>query len=342
MSGLENQRNPKMGKTKRILPGLYYIRVPFPESPLAVVNSYVIISKGRALIIDTGFKSDKSLHHMKTALSELGLDAMRCDFFITHWHSDHMGLISDLAMASSKIYLNEAEANGLSGSYQYYWGGRYEEMSGLCRQYGLPEEDIENIRSVIEPGPEAYGIKSDLDFDVVKDGSEIRIGNYGLICVGTPGHSLGHTCLYEPIKKVLFSGDHILPSITPNISIWYNNKNPLNQYLKSLDKTYDLNVQLALPGHGRVLRDLRKRVEEIRRHHEKRIREVMAIMSNGRKTAYEISLGIKWDVSSENWKDFASLQRWFALGETLAHLVFLEEEGKICRSSGSIVQFEMR
>ena len=65
-----------------------------------------------------------------------------------------------------------------------------------------------------------YGLKRKIDFTIVKDGDMIDIGDFHFRCVATPGHSPGHTSLYEANKKILVAGDHILFDITPNITYW--------------------------------------------------------------------------------------------------------------------------
>jgi len=78
----------------------------------------------------------------------------------------------------------------------------------------------------------------------------IDIGRYSFRCIETPGHSPAHFCLYEAKNKILVSGDHILFDITPNITFWPQLDNSLKSYLDSLDKVYNLDVNLVLPGHG--------------------------------------------------------------------------------------------
>ncbi|GAI37601.1 unnamed protein product, partial [marine sediment metagenome] len=84
-----------------------------------------------------------------------------------------------------------------------------------------------------------YSSKGYLDFYILKEGDAISIGDYLFKCIETPGHTPGHMCLYEPDKKIFISGDHILSDITPNISLFSNEENPLKEYLISLDKVYN-------------------------------------------------------------------------------------------------------
>jgi glyoxylase-like metal-dependent hydrolase (beta-lactamase superfamily II) len=138
-----------------------------------------------------------------------------------------------------------------------------------------------------------------------------------------------HLCLYEPEKKIFFAGDHILSGITPNISMRSNEENPLKDYMASLDKVDALDIELVLPGHGTVFKNGKERIKELKDHHEKRTDEVASILKAGDKNAYQVASQMTWDIPYDSWDRFPVLQRWFATGETMAHLKYLEEMGKI-------------
>jgi glyoxylase-like metal-dependent hydrolase (beta-lactamase superfamily II) len=143
---------------------------------------------------------------------------------------------------------------------------------------------------------------------------------------------MGHICLYEPDKKVLVAGDHILIDITPNIQCWSDEQNPLKHYLASLDKVAGFEVDLVLPGHRRLIRDHQARIEELKSHHAHRLAEVLAILEGASMTAFEVASRMTWDLKCDHWNDFPVAQRWFATGEAIAHLRLLEEAGKVRRS----------
>jgi len=173
------------------------------------------------------------------------------------------------------------------------------------------------------------------------DGDEVRIGDYSFVCIETPGHSPGHICLYERDKKILVSGDHILIDITPNIAQWSKEGNPLKDYLASLDKVYDLDVELVLPGHRQLFTDHRKRIQELKHHHEARANEVLSILEKGEQTAYEVASQMSWDIDYKSWKQFPASQKWFATGEAIAHLAYLEQKGMITRKGQEKVLFSL-
>ena len=96
---------------EQILPDLYRIEIPLPKSPLKSLNSYLIKGQGRFLIIDTGMNREECMHPMLLSLEKLDVDLKNTDFFITHMHVDHLGLVGNMATKESKIYFNEVEAS---------------------------------------------------------------------------------------------------------------------------------------------------------------------------------------------------------------------------------------
>jgi glyoxylase-like metal-dependent hydrolase (beta-lactamase superfamily II) len=175
---------------------------------------------------------------------------------------------------------------------------------------------------------------------MLADGDSIQAGLYHFRCVSTPGHTLGHMCLYEPRHRLLIAGDHILIDITPNIQCWSDAENPLKAYLESLDKVAGLDVTRTLPGHRRLMNDPRPRIAELQAHHRTRLAEVLAILAGGPRNAFEIAARMTWDIQADRWEDFPVAQQWFATGEALSHLRYLEEEGKIARlEAGNGVRF---
>ena len=308
---------------EKILPNLYRVEVPLPQNPLKAVNSYVVKAADRSLVIDTGMNREESLRVLSSDLKELGIDFNKTDFFVTHLHADHLGLVSSFATATSVVYFNQEDA-AIYNSIGYW-----EKVYDFARLNGVPADVL---GWVIENNPAIeYSSKGHLDFHILKEGETIGIGDYLFRCIKTPGHSMGHTCLYEPSKRLFISGDHILGDITPNITLWSDNRDPLREYLESLDKVYDLNVELVLPGHRGTFKDYRGRIQELKEHHETRANEVVAILEKGSKNAYQVASQMSWDMTYESWELFPTSQKWFATGEAITHLKYLEERGKLRR-----------
>ena len=306
---------------EKILANLYRVEIPLPKNPLKSLNSYIIKDGDRNLIIDTGWNQRECMDAIQAGLRTLGVDLKKTDFFITHLHADHLGLLSRLATESSTIYFNRPEAERIKSL------GRWDDFIDFARINGFPEEELQAALHS-HPGFK-YGLKSDLPFRIVKEGDRISIGDYRFECVETPGHTRGHICLYEPDKKILASGDHILDDITPTIQLWSEDWNPLKEYLASLEKVNRLAIELVLPGHRELIRDCKKRIRELKDHHEKRLEEIVSILRKGGQNAFEVASQMSWDVIYEAWDMFPVSQKWFATGEAIAHLKYIEEEGKI-------------
>jgi glyoxylase-like metal-dependent hydrolase (beta-lactamase superfamily II) len=261
-----------------------------------------------------------------SGLRECGVDLRQADFFITHAHADHFGLASALATDRARIYLSQADAADINAADA---PGYWEREANFARMCGFPEEELKKAFAS-HPG-RRYRSKGHISFGILKDGDTISIGHYLFECIETPGHTEGHICLYEPNKKIFICGDHILVDITPNIMFWLDEKNSLKEYLVSLDKVYDLDVELVLPGHRSIFRDQKKRIRELKQHHQIRLKEVISILGKGKQNVFQIASQMTWDIGYKSWDLFPPAQKWFAFGEAMAHLKYLEEEGKVRR-----------
>ena len=306
---------------EEIQANLFRIKIPLPESPLKYLNSYILRSKNRNLIVDTGLNRPECLEAMQLGLSELKIDLDKTDFFITHLHADHFGLVGRLVTDTSNIFFNRPETELIEA-----WVG-WEPMVAFAGGHGFPEDEL---RLAIESHP-GHKFAADWvpDLSVMQDGDVIRVGDYLFECLFTPGHSMGHMCLYEANHKILVAGDHILDDITPNIQCWSDAHNPLKNYLASLDSVSELDIELTLPGHRRIIGNPKRRIADLKAHHLRRLNEVVTILKQGRQSAYRVASKMSWDLDADSWDDFPRAQKWFATGEALAHLRYLEEEGTI-------------
>jgi len=310
---------------EEITANLYRIEIPLPRSPLKSLNSYLIKGEGRFLLVDTGMNRDECLSEMSAALTSLNVDLAKTDFFITHLHVDHLGLAERLVTGTSTVYFNRVEASMVSQGSKREAGWTKTDAAFLAN--GFPADELKV--SVARHPRAHFGLTRHMDFHILREGYRLSVGDYAFECIETPGHSPGHICLYEPVKKILIAGDHILFDITPNITYWFNLENPLQAYLASLRKVYDFDIALVLPGHRRIMGDHRKRIRELEEHHRSRLNEVVAALRDGAKTAFQVTPYLTWDIEFQSWAQFPAQQKWFAFGETLAHLKYLEAEGTI-------------
>lgn len=311
---------------EEILPQIYRIEVPLPRNPLKALNSYLLKGEDRSLLVDTGFNQPECGQALTAGLQELGVDLHKTDFFITHLHADHCGLVSGLAASTSRVYCSQSDARLIELTLI---PSCWQEIGLHIGKYGFPADDL---RNAIEKHPaKKYCPQGSLNYTFVGEGDRIVIGDYRFTCVETPGHTPGHLCLYEPQKKILISGDHILGKITPNITIWQGVPDSLGQYLESLDKIYDMEITLVLPGHRQLIHNCRQRIDELKRHHRNRLDEILAILRGGEMDAYQVAARMTWDLSYDSWEQFPSAQKWFATGEAASHLEHLAELKKIQR-----------
>jgi len=308
-----------------VMKNLYRIVVPLPNSPLKDLNSYVIKDTNRNLIIDTGFNRSVCFDAMQKGLAELDIDPGRTDFMLTHMHADHTGLVTRLAAVSSKIFFSRIDSQVFDDDDSWM------PLIDFARINGFPDDELQKALAS-HPGFK-YSPQQKPVFTLMDDGDVIEYGGYRLRFIATPGHTQGHMCLYEAEKKILFSGDHILFDITPHIESWAYTINSLADYLQSLDKVGRLPVDLVLPGHRNFQGNLKDRIDELKHHHAERADEVITVLGDRSLNAYEIAAGMTWDIDCERWEDFPIAQRWFATGEAIAHLRYLESEGRIIRNA---------
>lgn len=318
-----------------VFPNLFRIKVPLPGSPLHYLNSYVVRGTDRNLIVDTGYNSKICYDAIITALNCLEIDLNHTDIFVTHFHADHFGLVSKLKVSNTRVFFNRPEAELLKN-----WQG-FGELMNKAKGHGLALAKLQKIFDD-HPGSK-FGIKWASEAKTLSDGQTLSYGNYTFTCIETPGHTPGHMCLYESNRKILISGDHILKEITPNIQCWHDDENPLKLYLRSLKRLRSFDVGLILPGHRPLFENMESRISELLSHHEHRFNEIKNILDENPKTAFETASKMKWDIQAPSWEEVPIVQQWFATGEALSHLRYLEVQREIIRrSTDEIVKFELR
>jgi glyoxylase-like metal-dependent hydrolase (beta-lactamase superfamily II) len=244
---------------------------------------------------------------------------------VTHIHPDHYGLAGRIRDASGAwISLHPADADLIHDRYDEP-DDLLQRVAGALRRMGAPEEELEPLRNASMPmRPLVDAVVPDV---LLEDGQKPEVPGWDLTAIWTPGHSPGHLCFYEARRQLMLSGDHVLPRITPNIPYHPQaGANPLGQYLESLDKLEPYEVEEVLPAHEYRFTDLHRRLEELRQHHRERFNEVIAILSDGPHTAWDIAAHMKW---SRSWDDIAGFMRRAAVGEAVSHLRVLELDGRI-------------
>lgn len=298
-----------------ILKNLYCLNIPLPNSALKAVNVYVIRAQPRSLIIDTGLNRKVCESAFHFCLSSLNLDLKKIDFFITHFHADHSGLLSRLNITDSVVYMSKSDADNYSNTQ--YWSS----VSTAALLNGFPEDKI--YKAITDHPGNKYRTPSNLGYTAVSEGTHLSAGEFEFFCIETPGHTSGHLCLYEPKREILLSGDLILDKITPTIQTWWKNDNPLHDYRSSLEKILNYSIQLILPGHGLTIQNDKKRIRDINSHHDDRCQEIVTLLAGCELSAYYIASKLRWNAAWPDWDRFPYWHQLLATGETLAHLNYL-------------------
>jgi glyoxylase-like metal-dependent hydrolase (beta-lactamase superfamily II) len=313
-----------------ITPGIHWIKMPISleESTLSHINIYLIEGDKGYLLVDSGWNTDKSFATLHNYLLKIGAGFEDIkQIAVTHVHPDHYGMAGRIKkLSGATIAMHHLEKGFIEP--------RYISMEELLHQTdrllianGVPRDFADKLRDATL-GLENYIVPTLPDI-TLHDGETIGTGKFTFRVIWTPGHSSGHICLYEPEAKILLSGDHILPKITPNISLNPQSiENPLGRYLKSLQEIRQLDIKLTLPGHERPFTRLVPRIDEIIRHHGQRNAEILEVIEAGTRTAYQIAQKISWG-DNNAWQDLPPFHKRMAVFETLAHLEMMAAENRI-------------
>jgi glyoxylase-like metal-dependent hydrolase (beta-lactamase superfamily II) len=319
--------------------GLYQIRLPIPIRSLGYVFVYFIKNGDHSLLIDTGWPSDECFDALKESLGEIGSRPNQIDqIVVSHLHPDHFGLAEQLKEMNrdSKLIMHQADASLILERYEDYQGFTRELHEWLA-VHGAPNDEL---KAMIDASSEMLNFFRPPKPNVIVSGGErLNVGkDWSFEVVPTPGHTIGTICLYERNgSKILFSGDHILPTITPNVSLGpFYRGDPLGDYLNSLETVDRLEVETVLPSHEYIFSDLRKRVQEIKKHHEQRLNECLSVLEDNNEgrvamSGYQVASKLHW--YSGAWEKLGAWERRAALMETLAHLEYLKRKGKVTEIS---------
>lgn len=325
--------------TRKIIPGVYQLEIPIPNNPLGFTNDYLVqggdvpLFKSRSegfVLIDTGWNGETALNALGRELSEIGATYRDIkEVVVTHGHADHYGMAERVRQASgAKVALHHLDAEMVNSRHQLdeESARRMEEWfqanGAPANEFKVPQTSFGGNRPS-QPPPQP---------DILLNGNEvISHGSLSLKVIWTPGHSPGHICLYEQERGLLFAGDHVLPVITPNISLPPNSEaNPLGDFLKSLNALKNLRVNYVLPAHEGIFSDLSKRIDEILQHHETRNDEISRAIGEKPTTAFQASHAITWmpELGGVRFENLSSWDQRAAVSETLAHLRAMVVDGR--------------
>ncbi len=307
-----------------VAPGVFEIQLPLPYR-LAIVNAYLLRERDGFTLIDCGLRTEESWTAMRDALQVIGcrIDQIR-RILVTHIHPDHFGLAARLRQAAgAQLYLHRLEVALMEPRYadvQQLLG----EVARWLEVNGCPADEREFVTTASMAAREFVTV---VQPDVLLEGAEaLPLDDSVLRVLWTPGHSPGHICLYDPRRRYLFAGDHLLPKISSNVGLHpQSGANPLDDYLDSLDRVAALPVERVFPAHGPVFDRHGERVRELLRHHAQRKDAIVEQLGPHPRTGWEVAVEL-FGVQRN------AFEKRLALQETLAHLQSLAQAGRLVKS----------
>jgi len=308
-----------------IVNGLHQLKVPVPNNPIGYTLPYLFQVPGGAVIIDPGWDAPESIESLQSQLAALGLGFRDIkQVIVTHIHPDHYGMAAHVRRESGcEVLVHEKDIEFLRWRQRDF---ATLDINGWFERHGMPDTALPPS---VGGRMGRWGEASEPD-RTMSDGERLRVGDFELQVMWTPGHSPGHACFYEENLELLLTGDHVLPTISPNVGQWPGtDTNPLGDYLASLQRLRGLSVKRVLPAHEYDFEDLEARLDGLMEHHDARLQEVIDAMQAGADTGYEIARGIKWSIG--HFDGFDPMTRRAAMTETMAHLEHLMREGRIDR-----------
>ncbi|EKP95020.1 MBL fold metallo-hydrolase [Thermaerobacter subterraneus] len=306
---------------QEVWPGVYRVPIPIP-APLREVNAYALRGPHGWTLVDTGFHTPEAEARWNQAFHRLGIGPGDVEaVFVTHFHPDHFGAAGWLQQRTgAPVLMHDRE---LELARRIWRPAAVDGYNAFAARHGVPDELAAplaqrraRIVSWVDPQPQVTP---------VREGEELRLGGRRWQVLWTPGHTDGLVVLWQPDEGLLLADDMVLPDISPNISAGPQaTPNPLGRYLDSLGQVGRLPARRVLPGHRAPFDDLAGRCRELAEHHRRRLEEVEAIVAaGGPVTAWQVAGQLFGRVMDT----LANVE--FALGETVAHLDYLVEQGRL-------------
>jgi glyoxylase-like metal-dependent hydrolase (beta-lactamase superfamily II) len=304
--------------------GIHRIAIPTPFA-VGRVNVYLIEDEPLTLV-DTGPNSATSFDELTIGLAGLGHALEDIELVVlTHQHIDHLGLVSIVAQRSG------AEVATLDVAVPYVEGYSKEAQKddefarSVMLRNGIPQ-DVVSALSAVSQAFRAWGSSAEVT-RVLHEGQEMRFRDRVLHVHHRPGHSPTDTIFHDRERRILIAADHLLGHISSNPLITRptdgSTERPqaLVTYLRSLESTRKMDVDLVLPGHGDPITDHRALIDQRFTLHRRRAEKLHQLLAECPRTAYEIAQAL--------WGNIAVTQAYLTLSEVLGHVDVLLSEGRV-------------
>ncbi|MFF8275041.1 MBL fold metallo-hydrolase [Streptomyces lateritius] len=321
--------------------GVWSLRVPIPDNPLGHTLVHVVDTDRGPVLIDTGWDDPASWSELTGGLDALGLSVRDVrGVVITHHHPDHHGLSGRVREESGAwIAMHAADTAVVRRTRASEPGAWLDYLAHKLAAVGAPEEHTAPLRAARSSGRVRTlpGLRSALPDREIVPGELLDLAGRRLRAIWTPGHTPGHVCLHLeeehparlPGHGRLFSGDHLLPGISPHIGLYEDPDDatvtdPLGDYLDSLERIGRLGVAEVLPAHQYAFPDAAGRVRELLDHHEERLTGLLALLATP-LTPWRLAERMEWN---RPWEQIPHGSRNIAVSEAEAHVRRLVKQGR--------------
>lgn len=320
---------------------IHRLELPLPLDGLDIVNCYVIIGNDEVTLVDPGWSSSAGEHALVAGLRALGAD--RADVrrtLVTHAHPDHFTLAAKWQQeAGIPLHLGSLEKPSVLALNQAT--SRFPRQATLLELAGAPALAA-RIRDL-----ELLDYERDMAWapaDVwLEDQQIIDCGGVSIRAHSVPGHTRGHVVYEDLATGALFTGDHVLPRVTPAIGLELEPEpSPLANYLTSLQVLLDRPDAAMLPAHGPVSPSVHERSRELLEHHHHRFVAVRTEVSKGPRTAYDVATAMRWTRREQPLSNLDPVHQMTAIVETMYHLDVLASRGELTRAPrGDVMEYDI-
>jgi glyoxylase-like metal-dependent hydrolase (beta-lactamase superfamily II) len=321
--------------------GVRSLRVPIPDNPLGHTLVHLLDTDRGPVLVDTGWDDPTAWDTLSAGLAACGTSPAEIHgVVVTHHHPDHHGLSGRVREASGAwIAMHAADATVVRRTREAEPGMWLDYLAGKLARAGAPEAHIAPLRAARAAGGGGGlpGLRPALPDREIVPGELLDLAGRRLRAVWTPGHTPGHVCLHlqeahpagRPGNGRLFSGDHLLPGITPHIGLYEDPDDatvtdPLGDYLDSLERVGRLAPAEVLPAHQHAFTGAQDRVRELLTHHEQRLTGLLTLLARP-LTPWQVAERMEWN---RPWEQIPYGSRNIAVSEAEAHLRRLVKLGR--------------